>query len=99
MYTYPNPLNSKISVFHLRQILVAKKKDFEKIKATDFISEQIVRVDKYGNSFYYFLRDEALGEQSNKGSLKTLTDIFDACKHRLPKKRTPSITSIPPIQN
>ena len=32
MYTYPNPLNAKISEFHLRQILVAKKTELEKIK-------------------------------------------------------------------
>ncbi len=99
MYTYPNPLNSKISEFHLRQILVAKKAELEKIKSTNFVSEQVVRVDKYGNSFYYYLKDETNKKTSKKGSLKTLTDIFDACKQRTPKERTASIPTIPPLND
>lgn len=100
MYTYPNPLNSKISQFHLRQIVVAKKSDLERVNETKSISEQIVRVDKYGNSFYYYLKDETQNQKTiNKGSLKTLTDIFDACKQRKPKERTASITSIPPLKS
>jgi hypothetical protein len=97
MYTYPNPLNSKISEFHLRQILVAKKSDFEKIKSTDSVSEQIIRTDKYGNSFFYYLKDETKSVSKSKGSLATLTDIFDACKLRTPKERTASIPTIPPL--
>ncbi len=96
MYTYPNPLNSKISEFHLRQILVAKKTELEKIKATNSVTEQIIRVDKYGNSFYYYLKDET-NSKTTKGDLKTLTDIFDACKQRTPKERTAAIPSIPPL--
>jgi len=96
MYTYPNPLNSKISEFHLRQILVAKKTDFEKIKATNSITEQIIRVDKFGNSFYYYLKDETNANTDN-GSLRILTDIFDACKQRTPKTRTAAIATIPPF--
>jgi hypothetical protein len=100
MYTYPNPLNSKISQFHLRQILVAKKSDLEKVNEAKSISEQIVRVDKYGNAFYYYLKDETQNQKIiNKESLKTLTDIFDACKQRKPKERTASITSIPPLKS
>ncbi len=97
MYTYPNPLNSKLSEFHLRQILIAKKTDLEKIKSTDFVSEQIIRVDKFGNSFFYYLKDETGSKAIRKGGLKTLTDIFDACKQRLPIERTASIPSIPPL--
>lgn len=96
MYTYPNPLNSKISEFHLRQILVAKKTELEKIKATNSVTEQIIRVDKFGNSFYYYLKDEA-NSKKTKGNLKTLTDIFDACKLRTPKERTASIPTIPSL--
>lgn len=96
MYTYPNPLNSKISEFHLRQILIAKKTDFEKIKATNSVTEQIIRVDKFGNSFYYYLKDEA-NSKKTKGNLKTLTDIFDACKLRTPKERTAAIPTIPQL--
>lgn len=97
MYTYPNPLNSKLLGFHLRQILIAKKTDFEKIKSTDFISEQIIRVDKYENSFYYYLKDETGSKSIKKDNLKILTDIFDACKQRMPKERTASIPTIPPL--
>lgn len=96
MYTYPNPLNSKISEFHLRQILVAKKTELEKIKAINSVTEQIIRVDKFGNSFYYYLKDEA-NSKKTKGNLKTLTDIFDACKQRTPKERTAAIPTIPPL--
>lgn len=97
MYTYPNPLNSKILEFHLRQILVAKKSDLEKIGSTDFVTEQIIRTDKYGNSFYYYLKDETQSVSQSSGSLATLTDIFDACKQRSPKERTASIPNIPPL--
>jgi hypothetical protein len=100
MYTYPNPLNAKISEFHLRQILVAKKTELEKIKEDKNISEQIIRVDKFGNSFYYYLKDETQNKKSTgNDSLKTLTDIFDACKQRTPKERTAAIPSIPPLKN
>lgn len=98
MYTYPNPLNSKISEFHLRQILIAKKADFDKAKEQKNITEQIVREDKYGNSFYYYLKDDTKSLTNKKSSLATLTDIFDACKNRKPKERTAAIPVIPPIK-
>lgn len=97
MYTYPNPLNSKITGFHLRQVLVAKKTDFEKIKEDKSISETIIRTDKHGNSFFYYLKDETKSLKAHKGDLKILTDIFDACKLRKPKVRTASIPSIPKL--
>ena len=100
MYTYPNPLNSKISEFHMRQILVAKKADFEKIKDTKSITEQVIRTDKYENSFYYYLKDETGNAKTSLKTLKTLTGIFDLCKSRIPKVRTsgsiPSIPLLPP---
>lgn len=98
MYTYPNPLNSKITEFHLRQILVAKKTDLEKIKEDNSVTEEIVRADKYGNSFFYYLKDETIKATDSIGNLKTLTDIFDACKLRTPKERTASIPSIPKLK-
>jgi hypothetical protein len=78
--------------------LIAKKTELEKIKSTDSVTERIIRVDKYGNSFYYYLKDETVHDINEKGSLKTLTDIFDACKRRSPKERTASIASIPPLK-
>ena len=96
MYTYPNPLNSKIGEFHMRQILVAKKADFEKIKDTKSITEQIIRTDKYENSFYYYLKDETSTAKTSLKTLKTLTGIFDLCKSRIPKVRTSgAIPTIP----
>ncbi len=102
MYTYPNPLNSKIREFHMRQILVAKKTDFEKIKDTKSITEQIIRTDKYGNSFFYYLKDEKSNAKTTLKTLKTLEGIFDLCKSRIPKIRTsgaiPSIPLLPPLK-
>lgn len=102
MYTYPNPLNSKISEFHMRQILVAKKADFEKIKDTENITEQIIRTDKYDNSFYYYLKDETSNAKTSVETLKTLTGIFDLCKSRTPRIRNagaiPTIPLLPPLK-
>lgn len=98
MYTYPNPLNWKISEFHLRQILIAKKVDFDKAKNKTNIAEQIVREDKFGNSFYYFLKDDTKPKASKKSSLATLKNIFDACKNRKPKERTVAMPIIPPLK-
>lgn len=97
MYTYPNPLNSKIEVFHLRQIIVAKKSELEKLGETEHVSEQLIRVDKYGNSFYYYLKDEISGKKVSTNELETLIGIFDACKSRMPKERTAAISTIPSL--
>lgn len=98
MYTYPNPLNSKIAKFHLRQILIAKKSDFQKAMDNTNITEQIIREDKHGNSFYYFLKDDTKDVAGGGSSLATLKDIFDACKKRKPKERTAAIPVIPPLK-
>lgn len=92
MYTYPNPLNAKIDAFFLRHIVVAKKSDFDRIDdAKCNFTEQIIRSDKYGNSFFYYLDDELKIDAAAKGGLTTLTGIFDACKVRKPKERVASI--------
>ncbi|MEQ9165938.1 MAG: hypothetical protein RLO12_06760 [Fulvivirga sp.] len=94
MYTYPNPLNSKISEFNMRMILVAKKSDFDKLKDKTGINEQVVRTDKNGNEFYYYMKDAT--DSAVKGrTLITLRDIFDECKNRKPKERTAAMPSIP----
>lgn len=73
MYTYPNPLNSSISEFYMRMILILKKQDFEKFPFVNDISEQIVRKDKYGNSFYYLLLDEVSDSRSRAlGNVKAV---------------------------
>ena len=94
MYTYPNPLNSQLSFFYLRQIMVLKKCMIENTKLTKFVTEEIVRTDKYGNAFYYSLLDERVHDQ-RKTSLRVLRDIFDACKKRVPKERVAYIPEIP----
>lgn len=94
MYTYPNPLNSKLSAFYKRMVLVVKKQDYTTISDTP-IKEQIVRTDKYGNSFYYALVDEQNGGQCLADGLVTLTGIFDTCKVRESKERVAYIPVIP----
>jgi len=94
MYTYPNPLNSRISEFHLRMILIAKKADFENLEEMKGVSEQVIRTDKNGNDFYYYMKDvtNATGELSISTTLK---NVFDDCKKRKPKKRTAAMPIIP----
>ena len=89
MYTYPNPLNSQIEVFHARQLLVIKKNALEGRPEARKIQSQIVRTDRYGNDFYYALIDETQKKATGK-ELTTLTGIFDACKQRQPKERVAS---------
>lgn len=92
MYTYPNPLNAHIKAFFLRHIVVAKKSDFDAIDSVGCrFTEQIVRVDKHGNSFYYYLDDELVKSRNFSGTLKVLTGVFDVCKMRKPKERAVSI--------
>lgn len=97
MYTYPNPLNSQLEMFHLHQILVVKKSSLEMRPEAQNVKEQIIRADKYGNSFYYSLVDETNSEDKPK-RLVTLTDIFDACKQRKPKGRVAYIPEIPKLK-
>ena len=95
MYTYPNPLNSRISEFHERMILVAKKSDFDKLSNKNNISEQVIRSDTNGNDFYYYMKDITKSSTSSSNTLSTLKDIFDACKKRKPKPRTAAMPTIP----
>lgn len=95
MYTYPNPLNSKIPEFFLRMILILKKQDVEKLSFVTNITEQIVRTDKYGNSFFYFLLDEASHLSNSKNEIRTLKGIFDSCKLREIRERVAYIPVIP----
>lgn len=96
MYTYPNPLNYKITQFYHRFILIAKKNDMELISDTTPIKEQIIRTDIHGNSFFYYLYDGCM--QKRTEDLVTLSNLFDECKKRSPKARTAAISVIPPIK-
>ncbi|MBL7987288.1 MAG: hypothetical protein JNJ94_04425 [Chlorobi bacterium] len=97
MYTYPNPLNSKIGTLHMRQIVIAKKSDFEQIRDTRNITEQIIRTDKYGNSFFYCIKDETRDDLSSL-STPVLKGIFDLCKERQPKQRVAAIPVLPTLK-
>lgn len=96
MYTYPNPLNSKITNFHLRMVLIAKKADFKRLKNNDGVKEQIIRTDRNGNDFYYFMKDIVTSDQSST-KVTTIEDIFSGCKSRKPKARTASMPMIPKL--
>ena len=82
----------------MRQIIVAKKADFEKIKNIKNITEQIVRTDKYGNSFFYYLKDETRNAVSSLDTLTNLEGVFDLCKERQPKERVAAIPVLPPLK-
>lgn len=98
MYTYPNPLNSKIKHFFLRHILIAKKNEFAKIKGRKIITEEIIRTDKFQNSFYYYVKDGVSKPQKHNETFKILENIFDECKKRKPKERTASMPILEPLK-
>jgi len=95
MYTYPNPLNSKISQFHLKYLLVAKKFQMESCGLNDNVVGIVDRADVSGNVFKYLMKNDLDPSPSDLGSVVELANIFDDCKKRRPKERTPSIFSIP----
>lgn len=97
MYVYPNPLNSKLKFFANRKILVAKKAEFEKIKETSFITEEILREDEFGNTFRYLLKDENSKDYKSQldDELPILKDVFLPLKQRKQKERTLSVPQIP----
>ncbi|MBC3794974.1 hypothetical protein [Spirosoma utsteinense] len=93
MYTYPNPLNSKLSFLHLRHTLIVKKPDFETFPVAGKATDIVVRDDIYGNSFHYLVIDGLAEEKASPqfAELPHRTDIFKACKQRLKKDRVASI--------
>ena len=98
MYTYPNPLNYKLSFFHLRHLLVVKQHDLSSFAARRMpCTDLIVRDDKHQNSFHYVVID---GTSKRKRALPldklpVRQDIFKACKERKPKKRTAAMPQLP----
>lgn len=96
MYTYPNPLNSKIKALHLRMTLILKKSDVERLASVRHITCRIDRKDRYGNTFHYLLLDDTSSEPVN-GVPPVLVGIFDACKVRRVKERVAFIPTIPQL--
>jgi hypothetical protein len=101
MYTYPNPLNSKINHFHLKFLLIAKKYELESAGLNNNIQACIERTDVRGNTFKYLMRNDLESPnhecQSGDDQIAVLANIFDACKKRESKDRSPSIVSIPSV--
>jgi hypothetical protein len=95
MYTYPNPLNSRIAELHMRMILIAKKVDFGRLQRGSGIVAEIVRTDRHGNDFIYALKDVTRSSDEIGQELITIRDIFKHCKKRQPKERTAAMPNIP----
>lgn len=95
MYTYPNPLNSRLATFYRRFTLILKRQDTERLPQPARVTEHVIRTDKFGNSFHYDVVDETATEP--QGSIATLTNIFQACKLREQKERTAYIPQIPQL--
>ncbi|MCW5211331.1 hypothetical protein VU04_00260 [Desulfobulbus sp. TB] len=95
MYTYPNPLNYKLSFFHLRHLLVIKKHDLPDISQNIASTDLIIRDDNYKNSFHYLVLDRNSEQQLPLEQLPVRQDIFKPCKERKPKVRTASMPCLP----
>jgi len=94
MYTYPNPLNYKLSFFHLRHILIIKKHDLSEIKPDLKFTDLIIRDDKYDNSFHYFVIDNTSELELPLEKLPVRKDVFKACKQRVPNERVASMPKL-----
>jgi len=98
MYTYPNPLNSRIKDFYGKFLLVVKKADALSCVSADCVYKQIIRTDKHDNSFYYYVVDNTLPCRSENDSIETVCGIFNGCKMRAGKERTAYIPTIPAVE-
>ncbi len=88
MYTYPNPLNYKLSCFHTRKVLVTKKLDGDNLKLSHLATHEVSRCDIYKNNFIYVIIDH--GKKDHLCKPELIQDVFAACKARKAKKRTSS---------
>lgn len=95
MYTYPNPLNSALRFFFLRQLLVVKSAAVKDSRLAGYVSEEVERMDRYGNAFYYSLVDMTDVPRQVNGDLTVLKDVFSGCKERKPKERVAYVPEIP----
>jgi len=86
MYTYPNPLNHKLSCFYARKVFVTKKLDCDNLKLNHLVTEEVSRCDIYENSFVYKIIDNGKSDQSVEPVL--IENIFAECKSRKPRKRS-----------
>lgn len=94
MYTYPNPLNSTLTCFHLQQSLVMKSNDATNKGLKDKTRFLVRRDDIHGNQFFYSVLD--IRTPHTPGNPPLITGIFDACKSRTPRERVPYMVQLPP---
>lgn len=95
MYTYPNLLNSKLTPFFLKKILIVKKVDAETLKLGVSCSTIIEREDIFENVFKYSVIDGTVDRDD--GDSTVIRGIFDACKKRVNKARVASTPKIEPL--
>jgi len=96
MYTYPNPLNYKLDIFHLRHICVLKQHDLSSLKLQEAVyTDLIVRDDKFQNSFHYVVIDNTTDQYIDFDHLPSRRDIFKGCKDRQPRDRRISMPTLP----
>lgn len=85
MYTYPNPLNSKLVFFHQKLSLVIKYEVAEQLSVNQHVRCKIQRQDIYNNVFEYKVVQP---KEPKVKEAPTFTDIFKECKERKSKERT-----------
>ena len=98
MYTYPNPLNYKLSLFHSRHLLIVKQHDLSSITSKNIpYTDLIIRTDQYENSFRYVAIDanSTTTQPLALDELPVRQDIFKMCKGRQPKSRTAFMPQLP----
>jgi hypothetical protein len=96
MYTYPNPLNYKMTFFHKRHILIIKQHDMASLSMYDIkYTDLIIRDDKYNNSYHYVVIDNNTSVPLQLSQLPVRRDIFKECKERHPKERVAYMPQLP----
>ena len=97
MYTYPNPLNSKLDCFAKRQLMVLKKSLVSRSYLKGHTVGEIIRRDKFDNEFYYSLVDMSSRSNIQNCDCNIIRDIFHDCKSRVIKERVAYIPEIPAL--
>lgn len=90
MYNYPNPMNVDLSVFHKKHSFIIKNEYIYQMDESPLHeSSNIERKDVAGNVINY---TQYINEPTD--SIEFVTDIFEACKKRKPRKRKAYLTEI-----
>lgn len=84
MYTYVNPLNSKLTSFFGKKTFVLPKAACEQLEYSSLVTQEIVRTDVSGNNHVYSVVDNYASSQSRPTEI---IDIFAAAKARQARVR------------